>query len=229
MGKGNFILYLEHQAIFEMLTDEQAGQLIKAIFQYERSGEMPKMDKFINLAFIPIMQTLDKNRAKYENTCKKNQENINKRWKKEDTKNTTGKIGTQENTKNTDNDNEYDSDNDYDNDNNNDVVVSDSCVDGLQKVIDFYQENIGLITPYGIEVFTDYAKDMPEDLIIFAMQKSVESNKKTIQYIKAILNNWHKAGIKTLVDAKRESNVKNKIENQREYGDLSFLYANEKV
>ena len=59
--------------------------------------------------------------------------------------------------------------------------VSDSCVDGLQKVIDFYNENIGMITPYGIEILSDYAKEMPIDLIIYAMQISVEAKKKTIQ------------------------------------------------
>ena len=66
--------------------------------------------------------------------------------------------------------------------------ASDSCVDGLQKVISFYNENIGLITPYGIDILTDYAKEMSEDLIILAMKKSVEADKRTIQYIKAILN-----------------------------------------
>lgn len=108
--------------------------------------------------------------------------------------------------------------------------VSDSCIDGLQKVIDFYNENIGMITPYGIEILSDYAKEMPIDLIIYAMQISVEANKKTIQYIKAILNNWQKAGIKTLADAKNESSKgkpkeKGKFE-ERKYDNLDFLYAN---
>ena len=35
MAKDSFILYLEQKQIFEMLTDEEAGQLIKAIFEYE--------------------------------------------------------------------------------------------------------------------------------------------------------------------------------------------------
>lgn len=39
------------------------------------------------------------------------------------------------------------------------------------------------------------------------MQISVEANKRNGRYIKAILNNWKKAGIKTLIEAKRE-NVK---------------------
>ena len=111
---------------------------------------------------------------------------------------------------------------------NKNVNVNDSCVDGLQKIIDFYQENIGLITPYGVELFTTYVNEMPWEVIVFAMQKAVEANKKTIQYIKAILNNWQKAGIKTLIDAKRESKVKNKMPDQREYSNLDFLYENYK-
>lgn len=86
----------------------------------------------------------------------------------------------------------------------NDNNASDSCIDGLQKVIDFYNENIGAITPYGLEILQSYAEEMPVDLIIYAMQISVEANKKTIQYIKAILNNWQKANIKTLADAQNE-------------------------
>ena len=63
-------------------------------------------------------------------------------------------------------------------------------------------------TPYGVEVLVAYSKDMPTDLIIYAMQISVEANKRTIKYIKAILNNWQKAGIRTLVQAKDENHKK---------------------
>ena len=87
---------------------------------------------------------------------------------------------------------------------NDNEDVSDSCVDGLQKIIDFYNENIGMITSYGIEILSDYAKEMSADLIILAMKKSVEANKRTIQYIKGILNNWSKKGIKTVIQAEQE-------------------------
>ena len=36
------------------------------------------------------------------------------------------------------------------------------------------------------------------------MKKAVEANIRTIQYIKGILNNWSKKGIKTLVEAEKE-------------------------
>ena len=45
---------------------------------------------------------------------------------------------------------------------------------------------------------------MPGELIILAMKKAVEANIRTIKYIKGILNNWSKKGIKTVVEAEKE-------------------------
>lgn len=126
------------------------------------------------------------------------------------------------------------------NDKNVIITIGDSCVDGLQKIIDFYNNNIGLITPHGLEILSDYAKEMPADLIILAMKKSVEADKRTIQYIKGILNNWSKKGIKTVLEAEKENEqFRNKPPNeeqknkkkqyeQREYSEteLNSLYVN---
>lgn len=111
------------------------------------------------------------------------------------------------------------------------TTISDSCVDGLQEVIDFYSNNIGFLNPYGLKILESYVEDMSSELVIYAMQIAVENNKKTISYIKAILNNWSKANIKTLEEAKREN--KKKVSNdkqieQRKYTEDEFesLYAN---
>ena len=118
---------------------------------------------------------------------------------------TIGFQNTKSKTKPNVNDNVNENVNVNENGNDNDNEdVSDSCVDGLQKIIDFYNENIGMITSYGIEILSDYAKEMSADLIILAMKKSVEANKRTIQYIKGILNNWSKKGIKTVLQAEQE-------------------------
>ena len=116
---------------------------------------------------------------------------------------TIGFQNTKSKTKPNVNDNVNENENVNVNGNDNEDV-SDSCVDGLQKIIDFYNENIGMITSYGIEILSDYAKEMSADLIILAMKKSVEANKRTIQYIKGILNNWSKKGIKTVIQAEQE-------------------------
>lgn len=244
MAKESFILYLEHQAVFEMLTDAQAGQLIKNIFEYEKTGQVPKMEQMLNVAFVPIKQDLDKNRAKYEKVVERNKKNIEKRWQNkltDDTKNTTGKNGIPDDTKNTDNDNEYD--NEYDNDiscsDNN--ILGDSCVDGLKNIINFYNNNINPITPFALETLNDYAKEMETELIILAMQKAVDANVRNIKYIKAILNSWSNKGIKTVVEAKAEEEMFNQKKSakpgtaktneevqQRTYSDDFFnqFYAN---
>lgn len=118
---------------------------------------------------------------------------------------TIGFQNTKSKTKPNVNDNVNENENVNVNGNDNDNEdVSDSCVDGLQNIIDFYNDNIGLITPYGIEILSSYAEEMSNELIMLAMKKSVEANKRTIQYIKAILNNWQKAGIKTVLQAEQE-------------------------
>ena len=104
MAKDSFILYLEQKQIFEMLTDEEAGQLIKAIFEYEDTGQTVTLDRSLQIAFLPIKNVLDRNKEKYEKVVERNKKNIEKRWNKED-------------TKNTDNDNEHDNDNDNEHDN----------------------------------------------------------------------------------------------------------------
>ena len=235
MGKESFILYLEQQEVFEMLSDEEAGKLIKAIFEYEKTGKIINLDKALQIAFIPIKSSLDRNKEKYNKVVERNKKNIEKRWKKENTKNTTGKSGMNINTKNTDNDNDSDNvndnDNEYDNDSDN---VNDSCVDGLQEIIDFYNNNIGMITPYALETLAEYGKKIGKDLVILAMKKSVEGNARNINYIKSILNNWDKKGIKTLIEAEEESIKFNKNKStsgkfeQREYSDteINSLYAN---
>ena len=113
--------------------------------------------------------------------------------------------------------------NENDNVNVNDNV-SDSCVDGLQEIIDFYQNNIGIMSPYCLEILSDYAEEMGTDLIILAMKKSVEANKRTIQYIKGILNSWNKKGIKTVLDAENEDILfKAKNENQQQETEAEMI------
>lgn len=99
--KDNFLLKKSQKEVFEQLTDEEAGKLIKGIFQYATTGEN-KLEGYLNIIFIPIRNEIDKNEERYIKVCERNKKNIEKRW---DTKNTTGKSGIPNDTKNTDNHN----------------------------------------------------------------------------------------------------------------------------
>lgn len=80
--KDNFLLKKSQQEVFEELTDEEAGRLIKGIFKYVNTGDS-ELTGLMKSVFIPIKKDIDKNEENYQKRCEKNRENINKRWGKE--------------------------------------------------------------------------------------------------------------------------------------------------
>lgn len=221
MARDSFIFYRSFYESIKELPEENQLKVYKAISNYALNQEEIELDGISKAIFSLIKPQLDANYKKYENGKQKKSKTEAK------DKQEKSKTVTNENV----NENENENVNVNANVNDN---ASDSCVDGLQEVIDFYNNNIGQLMPYGLTLLEDYLNEMPSDLIIYAMKIAVEADKKTINYIKAILNNWSNKGIKTVVEAEKENKdfkkTKGKKESnfeQREYGDLSYLYANE--
>jgi len=187
MERDSFIFYRSFYEAIKEIPDEEQIKVYKTISEYALNGTELQINGISKAIFTLIKPQIDANTKRYEN------------GKKGGRKPKTNQSETK--SKPNVNDNVNVNENDNVNENNN---VSDSCVDGLQEIIEFYNENIGLITPYGLEILSDYAKEMSVDLIILAMKKSVEANIKTIKYIKGILNNWSKKGIKTVLEAEQE-------------------------
>lgn len=84
----SFILYTSDYQLIEGLTDEQLGQLTRALFTYARDGEIIKLDPVVRMAFVFIKDKIDRNQAKYQKKCERNRENIRKRWNKSNTNDT---------------------------------------------------------------------------------------------------------------------------------------------
>lgn len=202
MARDSFIFYRSFYEAIKEIPEESQLQVYKAISIYALEQEEIEMTGIAKAIFSLVKPQLDANYKKYENGKQ------SKSKTKAKDKQNESKIGTNVNDNVNVNVNV--------NENNN---ASDSCVDGLQEVIEFYNNNIGLITPFGATLLKSYVEEMGKDMVVYAMQISVEANKRTIQYIKAILNNWQKAGIKTLADAKRESKRNRSAEEE-------FLNAN---
>lgn len=114
MAKNSFVIYYNYRETLEDLTDEQVGQLFRAIFDYEIDRTEPKFSGVLNVAFKFIKKDLDINLTKYENICNRNRKNG---------QNGGAPVGNQnarkqpKQPKQPDNDNVYDNDNedDYDN------------------------------------------------------------------------------------------------------------------
>lgn len=140
----SFILYTSYYAIIEGLSDEQLGQLTRAIFIYARDGKIIELEPVVRMAFSFIRDNIDRNADKYQKKCEKMRENIKKRWEKKQAdnegniqKNTNVESDTdvyksiQKNTdvyksslydNDNDNKNEYDNVNENDNEGDNDAT-----------------------------------------------------------------------------------------------------------
>ena len=116
--KNSFVLYLSQRNIIDELSDEEAGILIKAIYEYEETKNVPKLSKMLKLVFLSFKKELDNNEKKYEERCQKNKENIKKYWEKRK-KNASSKKNTNVYDRIQSNTNVYLYDNDNDNDNEN--------------------------------------------------------------------------------------------------------------
>jgi hypothetical protein len=57
-GKKSFVLYTDQREVFDELTDEDAGKLIKIIFAYVNDENPEVTDKLLKVAFLPIKTQL---------------------------------------------------------------------------------------------------------------------------------------------------------------------------
>ena len=82
MPKHEFLLHYELESVFDGFTDEQAGRLIKAMFDYEKRREVTVFDDpLLEMMFNNVIRPkLDENLKRYEETCKRLRENVQTRW-----------------------------------------------------------------------------------------------------------------------------------------------------
>jgi hypothetical protein len=57
-GKKSFVLYTDQREVFDELSDEDAGKLIKHIFSYVNDEDPITEDKLLKVAFLPIKTQL---------------------------------------------------------------------------------------------------------------------------------------------------------------------------
>lgn len=120
----SFILYTSYYALIEGLTDEQLGQLTRAIFLYARDGEIVSLEPVVRMAFAFIKDNIERNQDKYQAKCEKNRQiALERERKKREAREKAGNTNVHERSRTCENNTNvherspYDNDNEYDNDN----------------------------------------------------------------------------------------------------------------
>ena len=72
--KKSFLLYQDYEQHIALLTDEQAGKLLKAIFKFN-AGSVPDLDPVVHMAFSFIKSNLERDNEKYASMVERNKNN----------------------------------------------------------------------------------------------------------------------------------------------------------
>lgn len=100
--------------------------------------------------------------------------------------------------------------------------------DTVEKIINFYQNNLGELTPYGLQQLESYLDDFTPDIIIYAMQKAVDNGVRTVGYVKGILNSWDKKGLHNLVEIQNEGKQVTVCQDLSDEEIIKYLEESEK-
>lgn len=125
--KRSFLMYYDYRQHFDLLSDEQLGMLLRAIFDYEENGLVPDYSDYpaLQMCFSFVRAALDRDREEYARRCDSSRENGKKggrpQKQSDETQKTNGFSGFPKKPKKPDNDNDNDNENDIDSDNENET------------------------------------------------------------------------------------------------------------
>ena len=224
----SFILYTSYYALIEGLTDEQLGQLTRAIFLYARDGRTISLEPVVRMAFAFIKDNIERNQDKYQAKCEKNRQiALERERKKREAREKAGNTNVHERSRTCENntnvherspyDNDNDNDNEYDNDSDND---SDNDVSKETNILEPSKE----ASMQSISEKNVCAAEVP--------QKSSEkkkSKKGEIDYA-AIKDYWNEQHDKTnsamrrltLMTENRKEAIRGRLKDCK--GDISKIY-----
>lgn len=189
MDKSSFLIYLDYEEQFNLLTDEQIGQLMRAIIKYEKTREIPQLNGIVKMAFSFIKTQLDRDREKYEARCEKNRENAKKggrpRKNQKDNLKANGFKENQMDAKKPDDDKEDEEDNEEDID--NDLLLKKEKKEKLQ------QRFIECLNSFNINAISEcikYLDELPFEVIDYVLSKTSGIKCPNWNYANTILQDY---------------------------------------
>lgn len=217
-NKKGFVMYLDYEEHFRLLSDEELGQLLRTIYEYERTGEIPVIEnKTVAMAFSFICSQLERDNIKYEKTIAKRKVagklGADSRWgqtnkdiakiasakndiaKYSKVKKSVAKIAETEKDTGTETDTEADIHNEED--------IADA---DLEEIINYITRD-GQPRPPAAVINPLFEFKLSTDLIKAAINTALFRGHSELDYVCGILRAWSNKGFKTLDDLKTEKKV----------------------
>ena len=207
-----FICKDEYLKKLAKLSDQEVGRLFRALMKYHKDGETQELTGRESVAFDFIQADIDSADAAYAEKCATNRKNsTNDRQRPSTTDNDRQRPIT------TDNDRQRpstDAPNYNSNYNDNKEIDNDATararetvfgvVDADPVILAIQRELTGLTVSHYDDLAV-FRQDLPDDLIVEAVNEAVAHGVRTWAYVRTILQEYIKDGVKTVGQAKERS------------------------
>ena len=197
-NKKAFLMYYEYEEQLKDLSDEELGKLIRAMFKFEKLGfEDENLTPLANMAFGFIKRNLIRDRENYDKRSETSKINGKKGGRP---KNEKPKKPNSETYSKPNNLTKPDKDKDK-------VKVNDKDKD--KEVVDsitYCEEQFGrTLSPVEYQLIMNWREWFSDDVINYAIDKSIKNGARALSYTEAIINSWHDKGFKTLHECELEN------------------------
>ena len=207
--KNSLILYYEYGEHFSLLSDEELGQLIRAVLLYDKEGTVPELSGMVQMAFSFIKTNLDIDRAKYEERCERNRKNGVNGGRKPKEEKPTGFSGFSEKPKKPDTDTVTENETET-------VTVTETETDTdsedlirrhdpEQALIKLYEENVGKASGMVRRELRKWLSLVDESLLAYAIGQAAFHDKKSWAYVGGIVDCHYRAGRRDGASAEKAS------------------------
>lgn len=195
------MIYFSSRRMLRQLNDAQLGRVFRAILDYSAEGNEPDgLDALEQTAFESLRVAVDRDADKYARKCQRLQKNGAKggRPRKEDgpKNHLVIKKPNQGASSNSSSSSSSNSTSSLLSPTPSSEGSGEEAPDGAtmtmteDPVWDFWKENTGKLTPYHKKRISEYRdKGCCDDLILLAMERSVEQGVLRMSYVTAILEN----------------------------------------
>ena len=117
--KKSFVIHMDSLDVLDHLSDEQAGQLLKAFKAYHQNQSFD-LDPILSIAFVPFKNQFERDLEKYESVCYRNKINGMKGGRPKTQRNPKNPDGFSKTQRNPEKPKKPDSDSDNDSDKDSD-------------------------------------------------------------------------------------------------------------
>ena len=210
----SFTIYKEYYELITLLSEREQQELLLAITKYMFEDIEPTLNSKQTKIFNNLKRPLDKSKEQSKRKRNRNQTETEKEPKENQTE-------TKKNPKENQSSNQTET--------HQDVPVTVNVNVDVKDSFSYLEEQFGrTLSPVEYKLISKWHSWFDEEVINYAIDKTIKNGTRALSYTEAIINSWHDKGFKTLRECELEDKSRSMKEHMPEaYKDVKSIRASD--